>query len=167
MKFKIKHEEKAIQIVTLISFFMMFAVLGIPHYTVRGVAVILADAVTVISASLYFIEQAAGTVISVEDEYIKIRHIYKRKKIYIDEISDINIERYERRRKQGRYGSHYTEYRMRMTISTVSDGDVVLTDTATTVRGLTGFLFSRHDRLEDDEVHIYQAYQMICSCTGR
>jgi len=167
MRFKIKHEEKIIQITALVSFLLIFVTAFIPFDLIRVPGIIITVALSVISALLYFIEQAVGTVISVEDSYISVKHLFIRKKIDFYEISDVNIERYERSRKQGRYGGRYTEYRMRMTISMLNDKDIVLTDTATTVRGLSGFLLNRHERLDDDEVHIYQAYQMICSCTGR
>lgn len=160
MKFKIKHERKGIQIISLVGFFMMFATAFIPDEIIRAYGVMISIFITLFFAALYFIEQAVGTKIIIEDGYILIKHIIWRKKIDISEIYDLYTERYQRTRKQGRY-SRYTEWRLRLTICLTTGENIVLTDTATMVNGALGFLLSTHEPLQDDEVPLYKAYQII------
>lgn len=52
---------------------------------------------------------------------------------------------------------------MRMTIDVENGDEIVLTDKATVVDNAAGFLTGRHKRLPDEDVPLYQAYQVIRS----
>ena len=52
---------------------------------------------------------------------------------------------------------------MRMTIDVENGDEIVLTDKATVVDNAADFLLERHERLPDEDVPLYQAYQVIRS----
>lgn len=159
MKFKVRHENKAFIIMGLISailFFMfVFAltVVDLPIWTF-----VVSSGAAVIFAILYFIEQAVGTVIVIEDNAVVIKYFLGRKRIALEEINDVDIEQYERYRRKP---YHHTEYRMKMTISPGNGKKIVLTDKASAVSGVKGFFFGELERKPDDEVNLYKAYQII------
>jgi len=155
MTFKIKHEKKLVMIIGLISV-LLFFVLGffadkIPLWILKTDI-----AIAVVSFILYFIGQAVGTFIVIENNIVTIKYLFGRKRISVEKIRNVDIESYHRHR---RGNSNYTEYRMRMTI-TLSDGkEIVLSDKATK----SGFTFGVPEKLPDSEVPLYMAYTVIRS----
>jgi len=61
---------------------------------------------------------------------------------------------------------HY-EYRKKMTVILKSGKNIVLTDNASVVNGLSGFITGERDRLSDSAIPLYQAYEQIMSLMGR
>ncbi|MBQ8410738.1 MAG: hypothetical protein IJX15_03285 [Ruminiclostridium sp.] len=159
MKFKIKHENPATIIVCFVSIILAFLILFI--FSSWDIALFIwigGMGVGSIAAAIYFIEQLVGTAIIINDRTIIIKHLIRRKKISVQEICDIDIEKYKRYRSGGRYRRSYTEYRMRMTINLLS-GKLVLTDKATAVRN--HFLSYEYEEIPDEEVNLHKAYLAI------
>lgn len=157
MVFKIKHEKRSILIAALVFtlLFFLFLFIGLGPFLW---ALLACGAASGISALLYFIEQAVGTAIVIEDRTVTIKHFLGWKKIAVESIYNLDIERYKRYR---RGHGHYTEYRMRLTINLLSGKKLVLTDKAMAVNSAAGFLLSRYEELPDEEVELYKAYLAI------
>ena len=177
MYFEIKHETTWIKIVSAISCLlsfeaiMMFCLIteNFEKVPVWIIAVFILLMILLAAASaLYFIEQAVGTRIVVEDGTITVRHLFGKSRITPDNIRDVQIERYRRARRKTHTivckggGYHFLEYRLRMTIHMLNGKNVVLTDTAMTEKGgIFGSLFSTMEALPDEAVPLYNAYQVI------
>ena len=120
-----------------------------------------------VGSCMYFAEQLIGTVITVEDGFVTIKHLFGKTRIAFSEICSVQIERYRRIRKRKRTifpngGYQFQEQRLRMTISVMHGNNIVLTDTAMTATGgLPGGLFSTMEPLPDEAVPLYNAYQSI------
>lgn len=157
MVFKIKHEKRSILIAALVCtlLFFLFLFIGLVPFLWASSA---CGAIAGICALLYFIEQAVGTAIVIEDRTIIIKHLLGWKKIAVESIYNLDIERYKRYR---RGHGHYIEYRMRLTINLLSGKKLVLTDKAMAVNSVAGFLLSRREELPDEEVELYKAYLAI------
>ena len=109
----------------------------------------------------FFIEQAVGVTIVVEDKTIIVKYLIRRKKIAVQNICNINAEKYKRYRKGNKYRRGYTEYRMRMTIELLSGKKLVITDRATAVRNEGIFRSAQYEEVPDEEVNLYKAYMAI------
>lgn len=157
MSFKIKHENFTNLIVCTVSTLLFFLILFFDFGIILWGSIICWT-VTGISAVLFFIEQIVGTAIVIEDRTIIIKYFIGRKKIAVEEICNLDIERYKRYRRG--HGA-YTEYRLRMTINLLSGKKIVLTDKATGIKGAKGFLFSNYEEIPDEEVSLYKAYLAI------
>lgn len=159
MEFRIRHE-KITTVVLLISAFvimcgliMAFIMMDIPDlYLLLGFLLLLVIII------VFVVFQTKSTVIKIEDRTITINYVFAKKTINIDEISNIEISRYKRWHK-----NHYIEKRMRMTIGLYDKKSIVLNDTAMAHTEVLGILSDRNSELPDEEVTIYQAYQMIKS----
>lgn len=166
MVFKIKHETKAILISGLVStllFFLLIFILTMsPPSWLLITFIIAASTGMAATVILYFTEQILGTSIIVEDDIVTIKSLFAKKRINSSEINSIDIEPYKRHRHSKSAGS-YTEYRMRMRISVDSGKDIVLTDNATTVNGMKGFIFAKREQMPDEDVSLYKAYTVISS----
>ena len=99
---------------------------------------------------------------------ITVRRLFGKRQIALDSIRDVQIERYKRARKKKHSvvcnsgGYHFLEHRLRMTVHTLNEKNLVLTDTAMTENGgILGSLFSTIEPLPDEEVPLYNAYQVI------
>ena len=176
MQFKIKHEKTAVRIISVVSVILWFqAVCGfcllcdaldeVPVWLILPFVVIM---VLLIAAScLYFAEQLIGTVITVEEGFVTVKHLFGKKRIAFSEISNVQLERYRSIRKKKTTlsphgGYQFFEERLRMTISVMNGKNIVLTDTAMRATGgLPGGLFSTMEPLPDEEVPLYNAYQFI------
>lgn len=166
MIFKIKNETKAVLIFGLVSvslFFLLIFMMALsPPSWLLLIFLMVASAAMTATVILYFAEQAVGTSISIEDDTVTIKNLFGKKRINISDISNIDIEPYIRHRHSKSSGC-YTEYRMRMRINVNSGKDIVLTDSATAVTGLRGFVFANREQMPDEEVSLYQAYTVISS----
>ena len=107
---------------------------------------------------VFAVSQSMSTAVIIEDGTVTIKKFIAKKTINIDEISDIQISRYERWHK-----NHYIEQRMRMVISLYEKKDIVLNDTAMAHTSALGLLATRYDELDDEDVTLYQVYQIIKS----
>lgn len=157
MVYKIKHEKKGILIVGLISLLLFYLFLFLNWGMSLSVALVCM-AVAVVFAILYFVEQIVGTAVIIEDRMVIIKYFVGRKKIAVEEIAYLDIEKYKRYR---RGNAMYTEYRMRMTINLLSGKKIVLTDKACAIKGVMGFLLSNYEEIPDEEVALYEAYLAI------
>lgn len=159
MSFKIKHENSINLMVGVFSILIAFLVLfAFPKETFSLFVWIIGMGILGICAIFYFIEQAVGTTVVIEDRTIIIKCFLRRRKITVTEICNLSIKSYERYRRKP---TAHTEYRMRMTIELISGKKVVLTDTATAVTGMKGFLLCQYDKVPDEEVSLYKAYMAI------
>jgi len=163
MTFRIRHETKAVLFIALAAMmlFFLFMFLSVISLFLIFVSTVFMAA-ALVCALLYFIEQAVGTSIIIEDSNITIKRLRKKNIIALSDIIDVRIEPYKRYRHPSR-GATYTEFRMRMTIDVENGDEIVLTDKATVVDNAAGFLTGRHKRLPDEDVPLYQAYQVIRS----
>lgn len=159
MKFKIRHENLAAYIMFILLFILIagsICVLGImdisESYLLLG---FFLDLVVII---VFAVSQSMSTAVIIEDGTVIIKKFIAKKTINIDEISDIQISRYERWHK-----NHYIEQRMRMVISLYEKKDIVLNDTAMAHTSALGLLATRYDELDDEDVTLYQVYQIIKS----
>ncbi len=161
MRFEIKHETKAILIITFVCVMLFYLTLFMTVITIYIALVsVFFFAVGIVFGALYFIEQILCTVIIVEEERITIKRIYGKQRIALDDISSVDIEPYTRRRKPGR-GASYIEHRMRMTIRLNNGKEIILTDKATVVDGMKGFVLGKRKKADDEDVPLYNAYQVI------
>lgn len=87
------------------------------------------------------------------------------RRIHINEITNITIERYEIRRALGKY-NHYQEQRLKMRITPTIGKNIILTDTATIVDRALIRRLSDINYLQNENVPLYQAYQVIRSMRG-
>ena len=176
MSFRIKHEKPAVTIISAVSIILWFlAIFGfcltcesfdeIPLWQILPFVVIIV--LLTAGSCMYFAEQLIGTVITVEDGFVTIKHLFGKTRIAFSEICSVQIERYRRIRKRKRTifpngGYQFQEQRLRMTISVMHGNNIVLTDTAMTAAGgLPGGLFSTMEPLPDEAVPLYNAYQSI------
>ena len=166
MVFKIKHETKAVLILGLVSALLfcllIFTMTLNPPTWVLLAFIAAASAGMTATVVLYFTEQIVGTSVIVEDDTVTIKGLFGKKRIDIGDISNIDIEPYKRHRHSRSTGT-YTEYRMRMRISVNSGKDIVLTDGATTMNGMKGFIFAKREQMPDEDVSLYKAYTVISS----
>ncbi|WP_028520929.1 hypothetical protein [Ruminococcus flavefaciens] len=163
MIFKIRHETKTVLLITLAAMLLFFALMFISVYSLKLILLSLPFlAVSLVCSLLYFIEQAVGTTLIVEDSELTIKRLWKRDTIALSDINDVRIEPYKRHRHPSR-GAAYTEFRMRMTIDVENNGEIVLNDKATGIKSAAGFLLGRRERIPDEDVPLYKAYQVIQS----
>ncbi|HNZ98439.1 hypothetical protein [Ruminococcus sp.] len=163
MIFKIRHETKEVLFITLAAMLLFFALMFISVYSLKLILLSLPFlAVSLVCSLLYFIEQAVGTTLIVEDSELTIKRLWKRDTIALSDINDVRIEPYKRYRHPSRSVA-YTEFRMRMTIDVENNGEIVLNDKATGIKSAAGFLFGRRERIPDEDVPLYKAYQVIQS----
>lgn len=156
MKYKIRHEQKWILITVLISV-LLFFVFVITTALRFPIWLLFADlAVLILSMLLYFLEQIAGTSLQIEEKSVTIRHLLRKQKITVSEISDLQIEPYQRMRRRGGSAA-VPDYRMRMTITRTDGKKIILTDKASE----SGLTFGNPRRLPDSEVPLYMAYEAI------
>ena len=161
MRFEIKHETKAILIIVFVSivfFYLSLFMTLISIYLVSASMIFFA--VGMVFGALYFIEQISCTVITVEEENIIIKRIYGKQRIALYDISSVDIQPYKRLRKPGRRAS-YVEHHMRMTIILNNGKKIILTDKATIVAGMKGFILGEYKKADDEDVPLYNAYQVI------
>ena len=159
MKFRIRHENLAAYIMFILAFILIagsICVSGIMD--VSESYLLLGFFLELVVILVFAVVQSMSTVVIIEDGAVTIKKFIAKKTINIDEISDIQISRYERWHK-----NHYIEQRMRMVISFYDKKDIVLNDTAMAHTSALGILASRYDVLPDEEVALYQVYQIIMS----
>lgn len=159
MKYKIKHENKVLQILgVVLTFFTFFLiVIGILNEAMFW-AMIASLALTVIIAVLCFIDKVVGASIVIRDRTITINHLFVRKKIDVDDIDSVDMEDIKRHR---RGAGVYIDYRRKMTILLNSGKKIVLTDNASEVNGIAGFVTGERDEKPDEEIPLCQAYNEI------
>lgn len=142
----------------VIAFLVLFA---FPEETISLFIWIGGIAIAHISAILYFVEQAVGTTIVIEDKTIIIKYIIRRKKIAVRNICNLNIEKYKRIRPGNRYRRGYTEYRMKMTMELLNGKKLVLTDRATAVIKGGLLQLAEYREVPDEDVNLYKAHAAI------
>ena len=139
MEFRIRHEKIASVIIFILSFLLLgvltfaFITMNMPApYLLCGL--FLQIVVIIVFAAV----QLSSTVITIEERNVIINYVFAKKTISIDEISGVQISRYERWHK-----NHYIEQRMRMAIRLYGKKDIVLNDTAMAHTPVLGVLASR------------------------
>lgn len=163
MKFKIWHEFMPLKIFLIVLpclWFVSLVALPFTHENtgIRGIAICVCAgllALMFLFMILFFVDKAIGVVIDVDDTTVKVSSLFVRRKIAIDEISDMEIEDYKRNVVRE------MEYRMKLTIFYGSGKRLVLTDNASEINGLMGFVTGERDILPDQDVTVYQACQYI------
>lgn len=156
MEYKIKHENKIIIIIELIALLilliMVFFLSSLPLWSF-----FIVIGVMIAYPFIYLFERAVGTSVIIRENDMIIKYLIRKKTIAFDEIDDVQIKRYKRRRH------HHEEYRMRMTINLKCGKKTTLSDTAGAIKSVTGFLLSTPEELPDEEVKLYKIYQEIKS----
>ncbi|MDD5947591.1 MAG: hypothetical protein PUC41_07350 [Oscillospiraceae bacterium] len=159
MEFRIRHEKLSAVIMIILLFVliagltMALIIMDLPEqYWLWGF--VLQFVVIIVFA----VVQSTSTVITIEDGTVQIRHLFAKRMFHIAEISDLQISHYKRWHK-----NHYIEQRMRLTIRFGDKKDVVLNDTAMVHTPVFGILATRNDVLPDEDVTLYQVYQIIQS----
>ena len=167
MKFKIQHYNVFIGLISVgITFVFMFLCFIIPSNTIRLILLALAFLAIIVGVIISIIERNTGTEITItQDGYIEVRNMFENRRIHINEITNITIERYEIRRALGKY-SHYQEQRLKMRITPTIGKNIILTDTATIVDRALIRRLSDINYLQNENVPLYQAYQVIRSMRG-
>ena len=158
MKYIIKHEgllfmcvAGIISLVLVITCFILF----------RSKEALFTIAVlwNIVIWPLYLLNRATGLSIIIDDKTIRIKGMFYRKTIRIEDIYDISIENYTRRMQSGITVINY--HRMRMKISVVPGKTIVLDDDAT-LNLETGWKFEpKTDKKPDEEVALYQIYMHL------
>lgn len=162
MCFRIKNENKIIPILAVVSLCSAFLPAFLPVWCLY-----LSLGLVILFAFMSLFDRTVGTTLVIEDRIIKVRTIFGAKKIPVDGISHIQIERYRRWRK--RYHTirldgvkdSCAEYRMRMTINMNNNKKVVLTDSAISSRDVMSYLSCSFYELPDEEIPLFNAYQYI------
>ena len=158
MVFRIRHENFCL-LMAMIAAFLLLIVVACVCIVHEQTLVLICTLILLCGIMILFaLVQTVRTKIVVSDDAVVIRHLLIRKKIAMDEIRDVRIERYSRLHKVA-----YREQRMRMVITTDRDKKTVLTDKAMAGIGKTGLLHIGSDVLPDDAVPLYQAYRFIVS----
>ncbi len=156
MTFRIRHE-KISTVIILIAVFLFFCSLSfvfiVREMTIGLICSVILMLITIV---LFILEQTVRTVIAVENGAVTVRQICCKRRIAVDEISDIRTERYIRMRKR-----FFKEQRMRMVITLTNGKNIVLTDSAMAAVG--GVLLHESAALPDEEVPLYRAYQAIAA----
>lgn len=167
MKFKIQHYNVFIGLISVgITFVFMFLCFIIPSNTIRLILLALAFLAIIVGVIISIIERNTGTEITItQDGYIEVRNMFENRRIHINEITNITIERYEIRRALGKY-NHYQEQRLKMRITPTIGKNIILTDTATIVDRALIRRLSDINYLQNENVPLYQAYQVIRSMRG-
>ncbi|MBQ6181446.1 MAG: hypothetical protein IJK31_07135 [Ruminococcus sp.] len=160
MSFKIRHETKWIIFLALISVVLLFLAIVLSVLKMSLWMLWTAIAAVTLSMILYFAEQAVGTSITVEENFVIVKRLFGKKIIAVSEINAVDIKNYERVRKRAGAAA-YTEYRMRMTIVLSNGDNIVLTDNATKLDGTKGFVLGIRERAQDEDVELYRAYKII------
>lgn len=159
IQFRIKHEKLLTVVFLILSFIflgglsMAFLILDIPALYLLCVLVLQFIAIIV-----FIVVQSASTVITIRGRIIDIKYVFSKDRIIIDEIKDIQIDRYKRWHK-----NHFIEQRLKMTLTLVDDRTIVLNDTAMVRTPVLGIMARRDDVLPDEQVVLYQVYQLIKS----
>ncbi len=167
MKFKIQHYNVFIGLISVgITFVFMFLCFIIPSNTIKLILLALAFLAIIVGVIISIIERNTGTEITItQDGYIEVRNMFENRRIHINEITNITIERYEIRRALGKY-NHYQEQRLKMRITPTIGKNIILTDTATIVDRALIRRLSDINYLQNENVPLYQAYQVIRSMRG-
>lgn len=167
MKFKIQHYNVFIGLISVgITFVFMFLCFIIPSNTIKLIFLALAFLAIIVGVIISIIERNTGTEITItQDGYIEVRNMFENRRIHINEITNITIERYEIRRALGKY-NHYQEQRLKMRITPTIGKNIILTDTATIVDRALIRRLSDINYLQNENVPLYQAYQVIRSMRG-
>ena len=159
MKFKIKHQNKVLQIIGIVFTCLTFVFIVIGTINVSMFwAMIATLALTVLTAILCFIDMGVGASIKISGDTITVTGLFLRKKIDAKDIASVFMEDIVRYRRKP--DIHY-EYRKKMTIILNSGKSTVLTDNASEVNGIIGFITGERDRKRDDDIPLFQAYEEI------
>ena len=165
LRYKIKNENKVLQILGVVFTFLTFIFLAFGFGNrIMFWGMIVCLCLTVLTAVLCFIDLFAGTVIVIEDSFVTVTRLFGRRKINIKDIDHVFIEDIVRYRRKPEI--HY-EYRKKMTVFLRSGKTVVLTDNASVINGLSGFITGERDVLPDSAIPLCQAYEQIMSMMGR
>ena len=150
-KFRIKHEKVSIKIVITIG--ILACMITVPLGNVP--LMIAALSATILFTILYFIDKFAGATITVDDNTVKISQLFSTKTIAISDIEHMLTEDYYSRRKQRRI------YRLKMTMYYRPGKKLVLTDDASQLNGIFGFVTGIREQRPSVEIPLYQAYELI------
>ena len=158
--FKIRHESRGLYIaLTVVMIFWAIGLFCLPFsesdifqsWTLW--VNIASTAVLIVCALLFFIYKAAGVKVRLSEEKVTIRSLFGKRTIAYKDITSVHVERYKSIRRR----RHADKYRMRLRIYGVSGRPVVLTDNATSARGLMGLL-GIFEELPDQDVPLYGVY---------
>lgn len=164
MKYRIKHENLFLQVTGILLTFLTFILLAVNMHSVTLFwAMIVSLALTVITAVLCIIDKIAGASIVIRDDTVTVTRLFGRKRIKAGDIASVSIEDITRYRRKPE--PHY-EYRKKMTMLLVSGKKTVLTDNASEINGLIGFVTGQRDMKQDDDIPLFQAYLEILKLTA-
>ena len=153
MTFRIKHENIILVVIAVIAMVIMMLIMfifpGVPKSVIIGDMSLMTACLF-----LYVLEKGVGTEVRIEGRQLIIKPLFIAKSIAIDDICDLEIKRNYRTTRSG------SEYRVTLTIYLTNDSEVILTD-AGGKRSAT--VFGRQEPLPDDDIPLYQLYQVLYS----
>lgn len=156
MSFKIRNEKASSALLFIATFLLL---LTVTYYAViRGMhlLVICSTALECVCMLFFSVAQLIRTVVTINDDNITIKHLFFSKTIPFSDISDVQVERYKRRHRNG-----YIEQRMRMRLFLANGKKLVLNDTAMDNNGALSQLLRSSRVLPDEDVTIYKIFQAI------
>lgn len=117
-------------------------------------------ALMAITMILYFIDKAIGAVISIDDSKVVIRQLFGKRKIVLEDIEALEFDDYSRRVVRSK------EYRVKLAIVYGGGRKIKLTDNASRIDGLLGFITGERKELPYHEIPLYQASKYISDIIG-
>ena len=156
MSFKIRHEQRSISIILIVSLLLLcglscFFIVNDMYLRLQFNLIL-----QILLLAVLIIEQNVRTVITVDDDTVEIKHIFKRITLDIGQISDIQAERYQKVHQK-----NDIEPRFRMIISLDSGKKVLLNDTAAAGGIPFGILSYRRKKLPLNKIELFKAYRFI------
>ena len=150
-KFRIKHEKLSIKIAIAIS--ALVCIVTVPLGNVP--LMIVAIGAFILFTVLFFVDKIAGATITVDDDTVTVSQLFSSKKIAISDIEHmLTADSYSRQVNR-------RVYRIKMTIFYRPGRKLVLSDNASTLNGIFGFVTGFRERRPLVEIPLYQAYELI------
>lgn len=187
MKFRIKHETPLFSYGIYIPWFvaiaalLLFVFLGFtikdkyPTIIFAGI-IALCIAVDIIFILLFFTEKIIGTKIIIEADHVKIKTLFRRRKIFYDNIADVKYTHYEcsssNRYRKSRSSSllyklteddENVRIRSQLIFYPVLGKVITLNDEATDYKRKREKWITEPALDPDEDVKLYQAYRCYCS----
>lgn len=157
MSYKIRHEFFPLKIVLTVAavvFFISLIFLPVSRVNLSWWGIDLgfcigSMALMAITMILYFIDKAIGAVISIDDSKVVIRQLFGKRKIMLEDIEDLEFDDYSRRVVRRK------EYRVKLAIVYSGGRKIKLTDNASRIDGLLGFITGEREELPYQEIPLY------------
>lgn len=163
VKFRIKHEDSRLLIAVAVSavFFAFCLMFGAGFREVEGSRIwavpllVISTVAMFLLGAVYLLHMGLGATILVGEDMVTIRTTFGKKKIALKDISNVYVDHFHRNRRRRR------EYRLRMRLYSFSHKPIVLTDNASELNGLLGFITGERTQRMDLDIPLYQAYALI------